>query len=252
MQAHYAARETKLFKDSQIIHDNTMRITLASWEDRFQKLTTFLSRKYDAYQEHLELNEADVDVLDQADLLRTGSTSIKSNTGTSDKGEDLSDEDIHEFQEDDVDRANAIEAKDNEKVKLVKNGLGQKFWQLLRQEKTQWRRASSLGSDERLVHMANVQNLSLQQSQRQLEDTILEGKLVHARWTKVLRENGQRQLQAVKLLTEKVSVRASVENWGRSCLERILIWMQFISFLVMFSYFDLLTCSLFYSLRYYP
>ena len=54
--------------------------------------------------------------------------------------------------------------------------------------------------------MADVHSLSLQQSQRQLKDAIMEGKLVHARWTKVLRENGQRQLQAVKALTEKVSL----------------------------------------------
>ena len=206
MRAHYEVREAELFKDSVKIHDDNMRITLASWEDRFEKLTTFLKLKYDAYREHLELNEADVDVLDEADLAMPDFASVKSNAKNSDMGKDSNDEDVHEFLEDDVTGVVVEAAKDDDEVKLLKKGLGQKFWQLLRQEKSQWRQTCSLGSDERLQHMADVHSLSLQQSQRQLKDAIMEGKLVHARWTKVLRENGQRQLQAVKALTEKVSL----------------------------------------------
>ena len=38
----------------------------------FQQLTTFLKLRYDAYQEHLGLNEADVDLLDEEDAEKLG------------------------------------------------------------------------------------------------------------------------------------------------------------------------------------
>ena len=161
--------------------------------------------RYDAYQEHLELNEADVDLLDEEDAEKLGPADGKKSAKNDGQSEDSGYvDDIHEFRDDDLNSVDA-KTKDTARVKLFKKGISQKFWQLLRHEKNRWRETCSLGCNERLQHMADVNKLLLQQCHRQLNDTIFEGKLCHARWRNVLRENGQRQLQALKLIIQEVS-----------------------------------------------
>ena len=132
--------------------------------------------RYDAYQEHLELNEADVDLLDEEDAEKLGPADGKKSAKNDGQSEDSGYvDDIHEFRDDDLNSVDA-KTKDTARVKLFKKGISQKFWQLLRHEKNRWRETCSLGCNERLQHMADVNKLLLQQCHRQLNDTIFEGK----------------------------------------------------------------------------
>ena len=131
IEAHYDSRETEIFKQSGKINNENTRITIASWEDRFQQLTTFLKLRYDAYQEHLELNEADVDLLDEEDAEKLdpadGKKSAKNDGQSEDSGYV---DDIHEFRDDDLNSVDA-KTKDTARVKLFKKGISQKFGSFL-------------------------------------------------------------------------------------------------------------------------
>ena len=225
IRGHYKNLEIDNNVHREKYDNDILNASLATWHLRFKKLSMSMRLMHEAYEEHIELNEADVDerhnsLLDEKGQQNNGELGRPMRWVSSSEDGGTPDEVVHEFSNSDLDEFQLSEL--NSEVKhaaALDEGLSKKFWKLLREEKRKWREISNLGANERLQHMADLNDLLLQQANRQVENAIVEGSIVHQRWLNVLEENGKRQLAAIASSSQRVS---KTQKHHRTCFNNFL------------------------------
>ena len=134
--------EIQVDTQSEKYYDDALKTSLEAWHLRFKKLSTSLELRREAYEEHLEMNEADSDEISSSVVankeVNEGTTSSSMGNATATDGSEDDEEvgEVHEFNNNDVNELQLT--NENSEIKhanALAKGLRQKFWRMINEEK---------------------------------------------------------------------------------------------------------------------